>query len=426
MTVSGLPERVRASAAALLADVSPDRREIFDVRLERWWADLHGGLSAVYSPGVVETLEIRLLHSAARAYAERPADLHRLDLARGLERDWFQSPRMLGYAAYADRLAADIPGVAGQIPYLRELGVTYLHLMPLLRSRGGNSDGGYAVSDYRSVRPDLGTMDDVRALATALRREGISLVLDLVLNHVAREHEWAVAARAGDERYRAYFHVHPDRTLPDQYERTLPEVFPDFAPGNFTWDEDLSAWVWTTFNDFQWDLNWANADVFAEFADIVLFLAGAGVEVVRLDAIAFLWKRMGTNCQNQPEVHAITQALRSLLRIACPATLLKAEAIVGPDDLAHYLGTRAASRQGQRPRLPQHADGAGVVDARLARRPAHDARPARDAARPEHHGVDHLPALPRRHRLGHRRCQRSRGGAVGVRAPGVPVGLLHR
>src|SRR5690606_3854915 len=128
-----------------------------------------------------------------------------------------------------------------------------------------------------------------------------------------------------DERYRAYFHVYPDRTVPDRYERTLPEVFPDFAPGSFTWDDELGGWVWTTFHDYQWDLAWDNPDVFCELADVVLFLANQGVEVLRLDAIAFLWKRMGTTCQNEPEVHQLTQALRAAARIAAPSLVFKAE-----------------------------------------------------------------------------------------------------
>lgn len=321
-----------------LDGLSDDRRELFTIRVERWLPDLRAGLRELYPAGVADTLEQRLLELAARAYAERPEDLHRLDLVRTLTPDWFQQPDVLGYAAYAERFAGSLSGVIDQIPYLRELGVSYLHLMPLLRPRDGDSDGGYAVADYREVRADLGTVDDLRALAASLRGQGISLVLDLVLNHVAREHEWAVRARAGEATYRDYFHVFPDRTEPDAYERTLPEVFPDFAPGNFTHDPELDAWVWTTFNDFQWDVNWTNPDVFAEYTDIVLFLANAGVEVLRLDAIAFLWKRLGTNCQNQPEVHSIAQALRALIRIACPAVLLKAEAIVSPDDLVHYLG----------------------------------------------------------------------------------------
>jgi amylosucrase len=167
----------------------------------------------------------------------------------------------------------------------------------------------------------------------------MSLVLDLVLNHVAREHDWAARARAGDPVHRAYFHVFADRTVPDAYERTLPEVFPDFAPGNFTWDDELDGWVWTTFNEFQWDVNWANPAVLREYASIILDLANRGVDVLRLDAIAFMWKRLGTDCQGQPEVHAITQVLRAVTRIACPAVAFLAEAIVAPTKLLAYLGT---------------------------------------------------------------------------------------
>ncbi|RKS73878.1 amylosucrase [Motilibacter peucedani] len=325
-------------AERVLADEPEHRRATFGLRLDRWWGDLADGLRAPYGEAA-DALALRLVELAAGAFARRDPELARLDEVRTLAPDWFQESSMLGYAAYADRFAGDLAGVRAKVPYLRELGVTYLHLMPLLQPREGDSDGGYAVADYRTVRPDLGSLADLSALAADLRAEGVSLVLDLVLNHVAREHEWAEAARAGDPRYRAYFRVFPDRTEPDEFERTLPEVFPDFAPGNFTWDDGLDAWTWTTFNAFQWDLDWSNPDVFAEYADIVLFLANAGVEVLRLDAIAFLWKRLGTSCQNQHEVHAITQALRAVVRIACPAVVFKAEAIVGPGDLVHYLGT---------------------------------------------------------------------------------------
>ncbi|WP_432505572.1 alpha-amylase family protein [Kineococcus arenarius] len=341
MTVAGSDEAIPdlSVVADLLTALSPERRELFALRVQRWWADLHGGLAAVHGPDVAEQLGTRLLRAAAAAYAEREPELHRLDQARTLRPDWFQEPSMLGYAAYTERFAGTIAGVHERLDLLGELGVTYLHLMPLLRPRDGDSDGGYAVADYRSVRADLGTLDDLRELTRALRGRGISLVLDLVLNHVAREHPWAQAARRGEARYRDYFHVFSDRRMPDAYERTLPEVFPDFAPGNFTVEPELDGWVWTTFNSFQWDVNWANPDVLVEYAEIVLFLANLGVEVLRLDAIAFMWKRMGTNCQNQPEVHALTQVLRALTRIACPAVLLKAEAIVAPEDLVHYLGS---------------------------------------------------------------------------------------
>jgi amylosucrase len=320
----------------LLEGVPALRREVFEARLERWLPDLREALRPLY--GDHERVLERLVGVAGRAFVAREDDLHRLDLKRSLEPDWFQRPGMVGYAAYADRFAGTLAGVAERTSYLTELGIGYLHLMPLLTPRPAPNDGGYAVQDFRTVRPDLGTNADLRALTGRLRGEGISLCLDLVLNHVAREHEWAVRARAGEATYRDYFLVYPDRTMPDAFERTLPEVFPDFAPGSFTWDAELDGWVWTTFNDYQWDVNWANPDVLCEYADVILDLANHGVEVFRLDAIAFTWKRMGTSSQNQPEVHALTQALRTVARIACPAVVFKAEAIVGPQDLLAYLG----------------------------------------------------------------------------------------
>ncbi|MEZ5094175.1 alpha-amylase family protein [Nocardioides sp.] len=305
-------------------------------RIQRWRPDLLAPLANLYPDP--ESVAERLLAIVEQADAERPDELRTLDARRLAEPDWFQQPGALGYAAYADRFATTLRGVQEHADHLSDLGVTYLHLMPLLQPRPAPNDGGYAVQDYRTVRSDLGSMADLAALASDLRGRGIALCLDLVLNHVAKEHAWAAAARAGDETKRAYFHVYDDRTLPDAYEQSLPEVFPDFAPGNFSWDADLDGWVWTTFNDYQWDLNWANPDVLCEFAEIILALANAGVEVFRLDAIAFTWKRLGTHCQNQPEVHDLTQALRTVARMAAPAVVFKAEAIVGPQDLPAYLG----------------------------------------------------------------------------------------
>jgi amylosucrase len=319
-----------------VADLPAHRRELFQARLERWLPDLEAALVPLFDDH--KSVLDRLVQIAADGFASRPDELHSLDLKRSLAPDWFQREDMVGYAAYADRFGGTLGGVAERTPYLADLGVRYLHLMPLLTPREPPNDGGYAVQDYDSVRSDLGTMDDLRRLTKVLREHDISLCLDLVLNHVAREHAWAERARQGDQRYRDYFYVYDDRSTPDEYERTLPEVFPDFAPGNFTWDDELAGWVWTTFNDYQWDVNWSNPDVLCEFAEIILNLANHGVEVLRLDAIAFIWKRMGTACQNQPEVHALTQALRMVTRIAAPATLFKAEAIVGPQDLLAYLG----------------------------------------------------------------------------------------
>ncbi|MDQ2758411.1 MAG: alpha-amylase family protein, partial [Actinomycetota bacterium] len=342
MPPTAAPASVHDAASSALATCPSHRRQTFALRLDRWWDDLLEPLTRLHGPSVADALATQLVTLAAAAYTARDDELHLLDERRLLEPDWLQSPRMLGYAAYADRFGGTLRAVAEQVPYLEELGVTYLHLMPLLAPREGDNDGGYAVADYTRVRPDLGSMDDLRDLARTLRGRGISLVLDLVLNHVAREHAWAVAARAGDAAHRGYFHVFEGRggaEGPDAYERSLPEVFPDFAPGNFTWDDELTGWVWTTFNSWQWDVNWACPAVLREYAQIVLDLANAGVEVLRLDAIAFMWKRVGTSCQNQPEVHDITQVLRTVARIACPATVFKAEAIVSPRDLLAYLGS---------------------------------------------------------------------------------------
>ncbi|WP_172191878.1 alpha-amylase family protein [Actinomyces faecalis] len=336
-TADGLPPAVRDAVAPVLEGMGATRREVFLTRLGHWCPDLMDGLETLYGERA-EVTAAHLAAKAARAYVERSGELRRLDLERTLDPLWAQDPSRIGYAAYTERFAGNLRGVEDRIAYLRELGVSYLHLMPLLTPRPGDSDGGYAVADYRSVRPDLGDMEDLEHLTGALRHEGISLVVDLVLNHVAREHEWAQRARAGEERYRDYFYIFPDRTEPDAYEQTLPEIFPDFAPGNFTWDEEAKGWVWTTFNSFQWDVNWRNPDVMEEYAQIVLDLANRGVEVLRLDAIAFTIKRKGTDCQGQPEVHAITEVLKALTRIACPAVDLKAEAIVAPTELLQYLG----------------------------------------------------------------------------------------
>ena len=305
---------------------------------------LYGGRHDVGS--LVETL----LGDVQAASAARPAPLRELDAQRVTNPDWFLQSDQIGYVAYADRFGGTIDGVAEHLDYLTELRVTYFHLMKVIRARDGANDGGYAVVDYGDVDPALGTRKDLENLADELRRRDISLCLDVVINHTAREHPWARAAAAGSERHRAYYHVFSDRTLPDRYEQHLPEVFPEIAPGNFTWEPDMGvegdgAWVWTTFNTYQWDLNYANPDVFREALRVVLDLANLGVDVMRLDAIAFTWKRLGTDCQNQPEAHLIAQLLRALVAIAAPGVLLKAEAIVPPEQLVPYLGAHRRQRR---------------------------------------------------------------------------------
>lgn len=313
-------------------------------QVEAWEHELRVALSGLYGGRADTVADIAIARAGAAATARRPA-LRELDVRRLLEPDWFQRPERVGYAAYADRLGGTLGGVAQRIPYLRDLGVDVLHLMSVARTRDGENDGGYAVADYLSPQPSLGSTGALIELIDRLRAEDISLCLDLVMNHTSDDHPWALAARAGSEYHRALYRTFPDRTEPDAYEATLPEVFPNMAPGNFTWVGDLDAWVWTTFREFQWDLDWSNPDVFVEMVDVVLGLADLGVEVIRLDAVAFTWKRLGTNSQNQPEAHLIAQALRAVLGMAAPAVILLAEAIVGPDDLVGYLGRHRLERR---------------------------------------------------------------------------------
>jgi amylosucrase len=313
--------------------------EAFLARLEQVHTDVAEPLEFLYGDRTDPAELVReLVGVALDAAAGRPWPLRVADRRREVDPAWFQRSELVGYACYADRFGGTLAGVRERLDYLAELGVTYLHLMPLLATRPGPNDGGYAVVDYSAVDPRLGSMADLEALAGDLRSRGIALCVDLVLNHTAREHQWARRAAAGDPAYRDFYLVFPDRTLPDAYERTLPEVFPDTAPGNFTHVPELGGWVWTTFNDYQWDLDYSNPAVFAAMLRTMLDLANRGADVLRLDAAPFLWKRMGTDCQNQPEAHLLVQAYRALTRLAAPGVLFKAEAIVAPDMLVQYLG----------------------------------------------------------------------------------------
>jgi amylosucrase len=336
--VHAMRPEVRADYRQALAHVAGD--DVFATRFERFFTELRDPLVALYGddPRFVEQWP-RLLEAVARTAANRAGTLRTLDHEREITPDWLHREQAVGYVTYVDRFAGTLGALRERVPYLRELGVTYLHLMPLLRARPEPNDGGYAVVDYGAVEPTLGTMDDLRALAADLRAAGMALCVDIVLNHTAREHPWAQAALLGDERALAFYRSFPDRAEPDAYEATLPDVFPATAPGSFTWEPALGRWVWTTFNAYQWDLDYTNPEVFVAMAEAMLDLAAAGVDVLRLDAVPFLWKRKGTNSQNQPEVHELLQAFRAAMRIAAPAVAFKAEAIVSPRDLVGYLGT---------------------------------------------------------------------------------------
>jgi amylosucrase len=336
--VYAMRPEVRAEYAEVRARLAGDAT--FLTRLERFFTELRDPLVALYGRHRHFREQFGVLLDAMAATArDRDPELRRLDHEREITQDWLQREQGVGYVCYVDRFAGTLAGVRDRLPYLRELGVNYLHLMPLLTARPEPNDGGYAVADYGAVEPSLGTMEDLRALAADLRAHGMALCVDIVLNHTAREHAWARAAREGDQRKLAYYRTFPDRTEPDEYERALPEIFPDIAPGNFSWVPELGQWVWTTFNEYQWDLDYTNPEVFRAMAEVILDLANVGIDVLRLDAVPFLWKRKGTDCQNQPEVHQLLQALRAVARIAAPAVGFKAEAIVSPNQLVTYLGS---------------------------------------------------------------------------------------
>lgn len=273
------------------------------------------------------------------AYQERPSVLRNQDKKRQADPLWFKREAMLGAACYVDLFAGDLKALRDQIPYLKELGLTYLHLMPLFKAPEANSDGGYAVSDYRQVNPALGTMNDLKRLAAALRKEGIVMVLDFVFNHTSDEHDWAVKAQHGEQEYLDYYFCFDHRSQMAPYEPYLREIFPEIRQGCFTWRDDMQRWIWTTFNSFQWDLNYRNPAVFNAMLGELLFLANAGADVLRFDALAFVWKEAGTPCENLPQAHSLIQAFNAAARIAAPGLLFKSEAIVHPDDVVRYIST---------------------------------------------------------------------------------------
>jgi amylosucrase len=320
------------------ARAAPGEWAAFDRRLQAGFQELFGLLVTLYGGHYDFFYHLEnLMDSAAGAWLGRPADLKALDARREAEPLWFQSNQMLGGVCYVDLFAGNLEGVRAKIPYFKELGLTYLHLMPLFKCPDGNSDGGYAVSSYRDVNPALGSMAGLQQLAADLRADGISLVLDFIFNHTSNEHVWAEKARAGDPEYQDYYLMFPDREQPDAYEHSLREIFPGEHPGAFTYQPDIDRWVWTTFHKFQWDLNYANPALFTAMAAELLAIANAGVEVLRLDAVAFIWKRLGTACENLPEAHLLIQAFNALARVAAPALLFKSEAIVHPDEVAKYI-----------------------------------------------------------------------------------------
>jgi amylosucrase/maltose alpha-D-glucosyltransferase/alpha-amylase len=278
-----------------------------------------------------------IVRVAAQGWADRPDELKALDAMREADPQWFQSRNMVGAMCYVDLFAGDIKELGQRIPYLKELGITYLHLMPVYKCPEGDNDGGYAVSSYRETNPLLGAMEDLKSLATELRRHGISLVLDFVFNHTSDEHDWAVKALSGDTGFQQYYRMFPDRQLPDAYETHIRAVFPDEHPGCFTYRSRIKKWVWTTFHNYQWDLNYENPEVLARMTEEMLYLANLGVEVLRMDAVAFIWKKLGTDCENLPQAHMVIRVFNAIIKMVAPASLFKSEAIVHPDEVPKYV-----------------------------------------------------------------------------------------
>ena len=339
-----MDEQVRQQArkqvlAALAA--RPRRIEHEDAaflrRFDRHFPDLCQLFHSLYGPRSDWLNQLTaLILEAASSWDERPADLKAIDDAKEQDSGWFLSNSMLGGVCYVDRYAETLDGVRAKIPYFKELGLTYLHLMPLFLAPEPHSDGGYAVSSYREVNPALGSMEQLRTLAADLRANGISLVVDFIFNHTSNEHEWARKAAAGDPEYSDYYWIFPDRTMPDAFEQQVREIFPDDHPGSFVRTPD-GRWVWATFHSFQWDLNYSNPAVFRAMAREMLFLANQGIDILRMDAVAFIWKRLGTTSENLPEAHTLLQAFNAVCRLAAPSLLFKSEAIVHPDEVARYI-----------------------------------------------------------------------------------------
>ncbi len=308
---------------------------VFDRRLERHYDELKWLYCELYRD---EAAFEKFLDMLRRCWNDRKRPLREQDKKREANPAWYRCRELLGMMLYVDAFAGDLNGVKGKLDYLRECGVNYLHLMPLLASPKGRSDGGYAVSDFRTVQPGLGTMEDLEALGDACRKAGISLCLDFVMNHTSEDHDWARRARAGEGGFRERYFFYDSWDIPREFEKTVPQVFPTTAPGSFTQLEDGQI-VMTNFYPYQWDLNYANPAVFNDMTENLLYLANRGIDVIRLDAIPYIWKELGTDCRNLPQVHTLARMLRMVCEVVCPSVLLLGEVVMEPAKVAPYFGT---------------------------------------------------------------------------------------
>lgn len=281
----------------------------------------------------------KLLLSLIQSYKSRGSELRKRDEEKAEKGNWFLSNELMGMSLYVDRFAGDLPKMEAKLDYLEKLGVNFLHLMPLFQSPEGESDGGYAVSDFRRVDERFGSIDDLIELRKKMQEKGMYLMLDIVLNHTSHHHEWAQKAKAGDPFYQDYYYMYDNRWIPNQFEEHMPDIFPESSPGNFIFDHACNKWVMTVFHNYQWDLNFTNPIVFREMLDNILFYANLGVDVLRIDAPAFIWKQTGTACQNLPQAHTLLKLIKQCVLISAPGMALLGEAIVAPKEIMKYFGT---------------------------------------------------------------------------------------
>jgi amylosucrase len=281
----------------------------------------------------------RLLTIVTRGFIDRPEAMKDKDDEKLDQGHWFLSNRITGMSLYVDRFCGQLADMESKLDYLRQLGVNLLHLMPLFESPPNESDGGYAVSDYRTVDPRFGTLEDLRRLRQQMSGRDMFLMLDIVVNHTSHHHEWARKARQGVPGFQDYYYMYDDRTLPDQFERGMPEIFPESSPGNFTYCNDINKWVMTVFHNYQWDLNYTNPTVLLEMLDTIFFYGNLGVDILRIDAPAFIWKQVGTTCQNLPQAHTLLRLIKQCVQVAMPGMAILGEAIVAPKEIMKYFGT---------------------------------------------------------------------------------------
>lgn len=313
------------------------REEVFDQRLARYYDELKWLYCELYNN---DTQAFDYFMKVLKDYyTEREDALKELDLIREASPDWFKGNDMLGMLMYTNCFAKNLKGVKENLGYIKESGVNYLHLMPLLESPEGRSDGGYAVSDFRKVDPKLGTMEDLSDLARECHANNMSLCLDFVMNHTSEDHEWARKAKAGDYEYQKRYFFFDNWNIPNAFEETVPQVFPQTAPGNFSWCPEVGKVVMTTFYPYQWDLNYANPVVFNDMMANMLNLCNHGVDIIRLDAVPYIWKTLGTSCRNLPQVHTLVRIMRIATEIVCPGTLLLGEVVMEPSKVVPYFGT---------------------------------------------------------------------------------------